>query len=162
VSDSSTRALASPPTAAEVVARIVAGAIAWTSTAALVGAGIPVALLEELTRAAVLARWDLPTGSAWTLSSYAAACAGVHLVTENGLLRWHGPGTSPPPRVRPLGWNPWAYKTPRIPPRFVIDELYDMEIHLWGHAIPIDPKLGRRCLTPRRTTRRVPVLTPNA
>src|SRR5262249_33272626 len=48
------------------------------------------------------------------------------------------------------GWNPWDREPPRPPRPYVVDDVSELEVLLWGRPIRVDPKIGPRPAPPPR------------
>ena len=145
---------------AALVALVVAAPLAWSRTDAIAAAGGDVRLLDSLRARQWLAPWDLPDGRHWTLTALAAHRLKVRLGTSRSVLRWLGPGQGPPSLKRPKGFNPWAAKPPRTPPQWLRDELWGIDVVIFGQRVSIDKRLGRRAAAPARPIRRRCVKVP--
>lgn len=131
-----------PPPQAVVFETIVAGPLAWTTPQQLVAAGVEPALLEQLQAARLLDKWDHPRGPYLTLAPYTAWRMGVHLGQVAGVLRWVSPtGSIKPSARRPADWAPWNWAPKPPKPAFLCDEVWGLELVLFGRKIKIDRRI---------------------
>ena len=128
---------------------IVAGPLAWSTAKDLVRLGHTTETLEALETAGLVARWELPRETAWTLTPFGAWSLGREIVEVGSQEdpRWGWPAEMPKFQRVIREHGHYAMKLPELiadktpGPEFLIDPVDEEPLILFGRTVVIDKRL---------------------